>query len=92
MPSLSQPQREELRFAVREILVNASTVALAADMILRRIERARVCDFAADTTDVMAALSFLVGLGHVKAEPAALGATLYYQATAAGVLAHERGQ
>lgn len=92
MPALSQPQREELRFAVREILVNASTVALAADMILRRIERGKLVDFTADTTDVMAALSFLTGLGHVKAEPATLGATLYYQATAEGVLAHERGQ
>ncbi len=92
MPSLSQPQREELRFAVREILVNASTVALAADMILRRIERGKLVDFTADTAAIEGALAFLVSHGQVKAEPAALGATLYYQATAAGVLAHERGQ
>lgn len=92
MSTLSQPQREELRFAVREQLVNASTVALTAAMLTRRIERAKLLDFAVTDLEVAAAAAFLVSLGHAREIPAALGATLYYQATAAGVLAHERGQ
>lgn len=89
---LAQPQREDLRFAIREQLVNAKTVALAADMILRRVERSRLLDFPFEIHDVEDALAFLVSLGHVKSEPTALGATAYFQATAAGTLAHERGQ
>ena len=92
MKALTQPQREELRYAVREQLVAASTVALSADMLHRRVIRARVIDFGFETSDVQEVLTFLASLGQAKETPASLGATLYYQATAAGVLAHERGQ
>jgi hypothetical protein len=91
MSALTQPQREELRYALREQLVQASTVALTAAMLNRRIERVRLLDFKFTEADVSAAATFLVSLGHAREIPAALGATLYYQATAAGVLAHERG-
>jgi hypothetical protein len=90
--ALPQAQKEELRFAVRECLVAAATVALSAEMVARRLERRRLVDFLFDTRDVVDALTLLVGLGHATETPAALGATKYYQATAAGVLAHERGQ
>lgn len=92
MSALTQPQREELRYAVREQLVAASTVALNAEMLHRRVLRARVIDFDFIQRDVQEALAFLTSLGQAKDQPAALGATLYYQATAAGVLAQERGQ
>lgn len=89
---LSQPQREDLRFAVREQLVAAQTVALTADMLMRRVQRARVIDFEFSVLDAHEAANFLVGLGYARESPTPLGATKYYQATAAGVLAHERGQ
>lgn len=89
---LSQPQREDLRYAVREQLVAAATVALNADMILRRVARARVVDFPIEPTDIAAALSFLVSLGQISSAPDELGSTPYYQATAQGILAHERGR
>lgn len=88
---LTQPQREELRYAVREQLVAAQTVALTADMVARRVTRARIVDFKFEVSDIEAALTLLVGLGQAKESPASLGATKYYQATAEGVLAHERG-
>lgn len=77
---------------MREQLVAAQTVALNADMVMRRVQRARVIDFPFAVEDVTAALELLVGLNHAKSEPIELGATKYYQATAAGVLAHERGK
>lgn len=88
---LTQPQKEDLRYAVREQLVAAQTVALNADMVLRRVQRARILDFEFDARDVEEALLLLAGLDQAKATPASLGATKYFQATAAGVLAHERG-
>ena len=87
---LTQAQREELRYAVREQLVHASTVALTHEMVQRRVERARVVDFTFSADDLVQALSFLVSLGHAQETRAELGASRYYQATAAGVLAHER--
>lgn len=92
MNKLTQSQREELRYAVREQLVAASTVALTAEMLHRRVVRARAVDFEFTVRDTEEALVFLVGLGQTSNAPVPLGATLYYQATAAGVLAHERGQ
>ena len=92
MSHLSQSQREDLRHAVREQLVTAQTVALTADMVRRRVDRARLLNFDAPPSDVEAALALLVSLGQATEQPDPLGATKYYQATAAGVLAHERGQ
>lgn len=89
---LPQLHKEELRFATREQLVAAKTVALTADMLMRRIQRSQAVDFLFDARDVEDALAVIVGLGHATANHNSLGATKYYQATAAGVLAHERGQ
>lgn len=89
--NLPQRQREDLRFAAREQLVAAKTVALDAEMIRRRVERSRLLDFSVTTADVEDALALLTSLGHANSIPSELGATRYYQATAAGVLAHERG-
>ena len=90
---LTQTQREELRTAVREVLVAAGTVAFASDVIARRVARLQILDFEFAPFDIEAALVFLAGMEPAQAmvHPHALGATKYYQATAAGVLAHERG-
>ena len=89
---LTQPQREELRAAVREVLVAASTVAFSAEVIARRVARLQILDFTPEITDVTAALAFLVSCVPPQAtsihDP--LGANPHYQATATGVLAHER--
>jgi hypothetical protein len=89
---LTQPQREDLRYVVREQLVAAQTVALTAEMISRRVTRARIVDFPFGVADIEAALNLLVGLGQAKETAASLGATKFFQATAAGVLAQERGE
>lgn len=89
---LPQAEREELRYALREQLVAAKTVSLNAEMLRSRIDRSRALDFKPSVEDVEDALALLVGLGQAKESPASLGATKYYQATAAGVLAHERGE
>lgn len=86
----TQPQREELRYAVREILANAASVALTPAMIHRRVIRSRALDFEPELSEVADALGFLDSLGQVKFSPDPLGATPYYQITAEGTLAHER--
>jgi hypothetical protein len=92
MPTnLPQPQREDLRYAVRAVLVGAKTVALSSAMVQSRLERYRMLDFAVSPADVEDALAVIVSLGHASSVPASLGATLYFQATGAGVLSHERG-
>lgn len=90
---LTQPQREDLRLAVREVLVAAGTVAFPAEVIERRVRRLQILDFDFTTADITAAAELLGGLtpAQVQKHPHALGATEYYQATAAGVLAQERG-
>lgn len=90
---LTQTQREDLRLAVREVLVAAGQVAFPADVIARRVARLRILDFVPEVPEVEAALALLAGLvpAQVQIHPHALGATSHYQATAAGILAQERG-
>ena len=63
-------------------------VAHHAKTIRRALNAGHEHDFADE--EVAAALAFLVSAGFAVVVAAPLGATLYYQATAAGVLAHER--
>lgn len=88
---LSQTEREELRYALRELMVATSSVALTAEMIKRRLNLDRMLLFEFSDRDLLEALGLLKGLGQLSATPDGLGATLYYQITATGVLAHERG-
>lgn len=90
---LPQTQREDLRLAVREVLVAAGPVAFPADVIARRVDRLQILDFPATVPDVESALALLAGLdpAQVRVHAHELGATKHYQATAAGVLAQERG-
>jgi len=63
---------------------------LTTDMLRRRVDRTRLLDFDFNERDVAEAATLLVSLGHAQETHAELGATKYYQATASGVLAHER--
>jgi hypothetical protein len=87
--STPDPSRaEDCRYEVRHHLAARSTLALDADAIQRGLSRRY--DYSRD--EVVRALAFLVSLGHVAQSRSALGATFYYQITAAGTLADERGE
>lgn len=88
---LAQERREECRAAVLEFLAERNAVAHHAQTIRQRLNAGHAHDFTIE--EVEAALAFLAGSepALVKATPTSLGATKYYQATAAGVIAHERG-
>lgn len=82
-------EREDLRHVILEILVVRHPAALPPQAIRRRA--ANELDFALEDADVAAGLAILEDLGYAKREPDALGSTHYWSATAAGVLAFERG-
>lgn len=89
---LAQLRREDCRYGVRAYLAQRPTIAQTSDTICRRIVRSGEGDF--EPSEIDAALNFLEGLQppQVQAKHSPIGATLYYQITAAGVLAHERGE
>jgi hypothetical protein len=84
----TQQDREDLRRAVRAHLAQRPGIAQCAATLQSRVRRECPCNVA----QVTAAAKFLVALGHLAETPDSLGATPYYQATAAGILAHERGE
>ena len=82
----SQQTREECRREVRGYLAERQKLAFSVATIARRLRMEN--DFA--DAEVQEALVYLVGRGHATVKPDDDGATEYYQATSAGVLAHER--
>lgn len=82
----NQERREECRREVRRHLYERASVAQSVGAIRRGL----AADFDFTEAEVRAALLLLKDLGQVKAEPASLGATLYFQITATGTLEHER--
>jgi len=89
---LTPEDRESLRRAAREILASRPGNSFPLPGIRRRIEQGKLvdCKFADD--DLRAALSLLLGLEHIATTRDPLGATEYFTATAAGILAFERGE
>jgi hypothetical protein len=88
---LPQERREECRRGVLGFLAGRQAVAHHPKTLRRRLNDGHEADYT--DAEIEAALAFL-GLAEpplVRSIPDALGATKYYQATAAGVLAHERG-
>lgn len=78
----------DFRRAVRAHLAERPAVAQSADTIHRHLGR----EHAASRDHVAAACAFLVDLGHLRHVPDSLGgAAAYFKATAAGIIAHERG-
>ena len=88
-PEEQQLRREECRRAVRDYLAVRQAIALHPQDIRRGLNACRVNDFTAE--EVAAACVFLVGLKYAEQLTAEMGATLYYKAASAGVLAYERG-
>lgn len=84
----TQQAREELRRACRAHLAERPGISQSAGTVHSAVRRELRCGLG----QVAEALSFLVALGHLAETRDPLGATLYYQATAAGILAHERGE
>jgi hypothetical protein len=86
---IQQERREECRRLVLEHLASRQVLACHPQDIRRSLNACRVNDFTAE--EVSAACVFLVGLKYAEQLTAEMGATLYYKATSAGVLAYERG-
>jgi Fe2+ or Zn2+ uptake regulation protein len=83
-----QRRREECRREVLAYLANRSVVALSADAIHTGLKR----KFKFSIEEVEAAIAFQKTQGFISETPDPHGATPYYKATAAGVLAHERNR
>jgi len=88
--AIAQERREECRRSTLGFLAVRQATAHHPKTIRRALNAGHEHDFTDD--EVTAALTYLLSAGFVTAIPDGLGATLYYRATAAGVLAHERGQ
>ncbi len=81
--------QEETRHDCLAYLAARPTLSFPSEAVTRGVRR----EGAAWTEQqVREALELLVGLGLATATRDPLGSTYYYQATAAGVLAHERGR
>jgi hypothetical protein len=87
----SQQRREAVRTSALEWLAARLASAFEADVILQRLNKSGLLDFNAEKDELAEALAFLKGSEFVTAVHHPHGATLFYQATAAGVRAHERG-
>lgn len=88
---MSEPdpsRAEECRYETRHHLAIRSTLAQDAATIRRSLGRR----FDFTLPEVEAALTFLVKLGQVEVAPASLGSTKFYQISAPGTLADERGE
>jgi hypothetical protein len=87
---MSPAAKEALRHATLAFLAERAACAFPNSTITARIRAARLLDEMPDESDTAEALQFLAGLHLVSITPDALGSTKFYQATSAGVLAHER--
>jgi len=86
--ALTKTEQEDLRHVILEILVHRHPAALAQHVIARHV-RTELGHVMA-TEAIESALQVLKDLKLVAMEPDPLGATSYWQATAAGVLQQER--
>lgn len=83
---------EQLRREILKFLAPRQAVSFEPQVILERIAANHVLDFKPHPDEFAAALTFLRGRGWVEIKRSPFGRTLFYQATSAGVLAHERGE
>jgi hypothetical protein len=81
-----QERREEVRRNVRGYLAERPGLAFH----IRTIARSPYVQ--ATLEEVEAAINVLVSMGQAEQQKDQLGATPYYKATGAGILAHERGE
>jgi hypothetical protein len=89
---VTEAQRnEEVRLAILAFLAPRQAIAAGEDVILDRVPKTGRLGFAPTREEMLSALAFLQSLDLVRKVRERLGSSLYYQATSAGVLAHERG-
>ncbi len=91
MDLLTKSQLADLRYALLGEAVNARTVALSAEMLLRRVIRTRLLDFEVSVKQADDTLSELHARGFIRVVANPLGDTPYYQATPEGELALRKG-
>ena len=78
-----------LRRAIRAHLAARPSIAQSPATLHRYLG----AEHGAGIDDVKNAAEFLVGIGHLHSAQDPLGGSaIYYQATPAGILAHERGE
>lgn len=85
---MTPAEKQELRELARAHLAERPRLALAPEDVHRALSRKMHCTI----PEVADALALLVSLEQAKQVTASLGSTRYYQITAAGILAHERGE
>lgn len=85
---MTQLQKEELRRLTLGWLAERAALAFSAASIHRGVNR----ELPHTPADAEAALSMLLDLGLLREVPNRLGATRYYKISAAGTIAHERGE
>lgn len=81
-------EAEDIRYAVRNYLAARPAVSQSADTIYRGVRRETECS----AEQVKDALTFLTSAEQVQMTFSGLGSTRYYQITAKGTLAYERGE
>lgn len=90
MTTEKQKRMERLRKATLEVLAIRVGMDYGTDAIVRRIREGRMMDGEFTEEEVHCCCELLVLAGHATKRPEPLGATSFFQATAAGVLHHER--
>lgn len=83
-------EKEQLRHGVLGVVVARHPNALTRKAVLNAV--AMDVDFDLQLSDVVSALDFLRGLGHVEMLADDFGGSDYWKATSSGVLANERSQ
>lgn len=83
---MTPEEKEILRLEVRGHLVDRAPLAQSPATIARGLRR----EHDVTVEQVREAAEFLVSLRHLAIRRNDVGATIYYQATAEGILAHER--
>lgn len=81
-------QREDLRRFVLGFLAKRSACAFNCVSVQNTVRRDMPCT----EDEVEETLQFLKSLGFVEEVPNKMGSRRYYQISAAGTLAHERGE
>lgn len=89
---LTNEQKEDLRHGLLVFLAPRAPLVFAPDALCRMLWRKGLVDFEPNVSDVSAALDVLKELGFAAETKDRLGASVYYKASAAGVLAWERGE
>ena len=84
-------KREGLRRGVMDVLGPRYPHALPAGTIMKHLERERLVDFAPGAEELTGALEFCREMTWVEEVRSPVGASSGWKATAAGVLAWERG-